>query len=305
MTTEAIENSRTTASSPGVFPDATRPPWTGLLAFSVAFLWKPVAHTVSVVNHALGGDPGHYYTAAILGLIGFAMVWAGLKRDEVTGTLLGFMGGSFIFMGLVEPSFWLFGELLPVPMLVVDGMPSLSPNLLLMQASATSFFVLLIFLGADKDTKCRMFLWFHRNLGLRPGPPTPGYRRQPARIVALETIMISWFFYIYIICLLDPRILGRDHPVTWLLFGVMLVWGLWLVAAKLSKFRAFGPALRYAVPVAGILWFDVELGAQFKWFVEVWVLPRQFPILCVTLGLLFMAAIVTGGRLRAMADATA
>lgn len=285
----------TNASSPGhtghlVLP----PPWTGLLAFAIAFLWKPVAHTISVLNHTLFPGLGQFTSAAVIGVAGFALVWLGLKRDELAGTVLGFLGGSLIFLGLVEPSFWLFGQLFAVPPLVVDGSPVLSPNLLLMEASSTSFFVLLIFLGLDKDTKCRMFLWFHRNFRLRPDAPTPGYRRQPARITALETIMISWFFYIYIIVLMDPRLFGRGHFVTRALFVVMLAWGLYLVVAKLARYRALGPALRYAIPVAGIVWFDVELAAQWKWYTELWVRPVQFPAANVGIGVLFVAALAGG-----------
>lgn len=284
------------AARSGIRPRAIQPPWLGLLAFSIPFLWKPVAHTVSVVNHTLVPGMGHYYSAGVIGVIGFIMVWTGFRKDELTATLYGFMGGSFIFMGLVEPSFWLFADLIKVSPLIVDGVYVLSPNLLLMQASATSFFVLLILLGADKDTRCRMFLWFHRNFRLRPNPPTPGYRRQPARIAALETIMISWFFYILIITLLDPRILGRDHPFTIFLFWAMLVWGLYLVVFKLARFRAMGPAIRYAIPVAGILWFNVEMAAQWKWFIELWIKPKEYPVEDVIFALLFLAAMLIGNR---------
>jgi len=164
-----------------------RAPWIGLLAFLIAFMWKPAAHTLSVVNHLLMPGGAHYLSGAVIGVAGFVLVWMGFRRDELTATGLGFMGGSFIFMGLVEPSFQLFAELMGVAPLMQEGATALSPNLLLMQASAISYFVVLIFLGADKDTRCRMFLWFHRNLKLRPNAPTPGYRRQPARIARCAT----------------------------------------------------------------------------------------------------------------------
>lgn len=289
--TEESSLNRSTASSPGAFA----PPWLGLLAFSVAFLWKPVAHTVSVANQMIFGA-GHYASAAVIGIIGFVMIWTGFRKDELSATLFGFMGGSFVFLGLVEPSFWLFGEILKVPPLIQDGVYRLSPNLLLMQASSISFFVLLIFLGADKDTKCRMFLWFHKNLRLRPNPPTPGYRRQAARITALETVMISWFFYILIIALLDPRIVGRDHPFLLAFFWAMFAWGVYLCVFKLARARAMAPAIRYAIPVAGIIWFNWEVAAQLKWYTEVWIMPREYPVACVTLGILFLAAMVQSNR---------
>ena len=266
-------------------------PWIGLLAIFITFMWKPAAHTVSVVNHLLFPGTAHYISGAVIGAVGFVLVWTGFRRDELTGTCLGFMGGSAIFMGLVEPSFMLFSELMAVAPLVDGEKTVLGPNLLLMEASAVSYFVILIFLGADKDTRCRMFLWFHRNLRLRPNAPTPGYKRQPARIAAMEAVLISWFFYILIITLCDPRIFGRDHLVTIVLFPIMLGWGLWLVFAKLTKFRSMAAALRYSIPVSGILWFNMEMAAQWRWYTEVWIKPVEFPLSNVLIGILFL----TGG----------
>lgn len=265
-----------------------REPWIGLLAFFIAMMWKPLAHAISVLNHTLFPGMTHYASGAVLGGIGFVLVWVGFRKDELTATCLGFMGGSLIFMGLVEASFWMFAELMGVPPLVVEGRTVLSPNLVLMQASAVCFFVLLIFLGADKDTKCRMFLWFHRNLGLRPNLPTAGYRRQASRITALETIMISWFFYILIITALDPRVLGRDHPVTLALFWIMIAWGLWLLFFRLARYRAMAPAIRYAIPVAGIIWYGFEMAAQWQWYTEIWVRPVQWPVSNLIIGALFV-----------------
>jgi len=267
-----------------------RAPWIGLLAFLIAFMWKPAAHTLSVVNHLLMPGGAHYLSGAVIGVAGFVLVWMGFRRDELTATGLGFMGGSFIFMGLVEPSFQLFAELMGVAPLMQEGATALSPNLLLMQASAISYFVVLIFLGADKDTRCRMFLWFHRNLKLRPNAPTPGYRRQPARIAALETVMVSWFFYIVIITVCDPRILGRTHPATFALFWVVFGWGLWLVFFRLARYRSPAAAIRYAIPVANFLWFNVEMGGQWRWFTEVWVKPVEFPVPNLAIAALFLGA---------------
>lgn len=270
-------------------------PWIGLLAFFITFAWKAAAHCVSVLNSLVFGG-AHFLSGGIIGAVGFVLVWMGFRREETVATSLGFMGGSLIFLGLVEPSFLMFSQLMGVPPLQVEGRTVLTPNLLMMQASAIAYFVILILLGADKDTRCRMFLWFHRNLRLRPNPPTPGYRRQPARIAALETIMISWFFYILIITLLDPRVFGRDHPVTVASFWVMLAWGLWLVQAKLSRYRAMGPALRYAIPVAGILWFDVEMAAQWRWLTEIWIKPLEFPVANLLIGAAFLVAGVVANR---------
>lgn len=267
------------------------PPVLGLLALGVPFAWKPIAHALSVLSHTLLHGTSLFIAYVLAGFIGFALVWAGLRRDELTATFLGFLGGSLIFMFWVEPSFALFAELMAVAPLEREGRVFLTPNLVLMEASAVIYLVVLIFTGANKDTRCRMFLWFHRNFRLRPNAPTPGYKRQFARIAAMETVFISWFFYLVIIAAVDPRFLGPSHPVTYALFVAMLVWGLYLVVFKLMRYRAMAAAIRYGIPVAGILWYCVEMGAIWKWYIEVWVKPVEFPatnVMVLTVFLLLM-----------------
>jgi len=255
-----------------------QPPWLGLLAFAVTFTWKPTAHAISVLSHGLlhGAALGAAYTT--FGLLGFALVWLGFRRDELTASFLGFFGGALIFMFWIEPSFALFAERMGLEPLRHHGQVYLSPNLVLMESSAVVFLVVLVLLGANKDTRCRMFMWFHRNFRLRPNRPTPGYRRQYSRIAAMETIFVSWFFYIVIIGAVDPRLLGPAHPLTRLLTAAMFAWGVYLVGFKLPGLQAMGEAFRYAIAVAGVLWFCVEMTSLWGWYTEFWLQPLEHPL---------------------------
>ena len=253
-------------------------PLLGLLALSVPLVWKPVAHALSVVSHSLMHGPALLLGSTLLSLLGFALVWLGFRKDELTATFLGFMGGALIFMFGVEPSFALFAVLMDVQPLIHEGNVFLTPNLVLMEASLIVYLVVLIFTGANKDTRCRMFLWFHRNFRLRPNMPTPGYRRQFARIAAMEAVFISWFFYLVIILAVDPRVLGPTHPGTYLLSAGMLVWGIYLVLFKMTRYQAMGSAIRYAIPVSGILWYCVEITSLWGWYTEIWVKPFDYPV---------------------------
>ena len=71
------------------------------------------------------------------------------------------------------------------------GVELFTANLLLLQATGVFLIALLIWLGSNKDTHCRMFMWFHRNFKLTPARRTVGYKRQYSRIVALEVIMLN------------------------------------------------------------------------------------------------------------------
>lgn len=259
-------------------------------------LWKPLAHCVSVVSHSLMHGMTLLLASTLLTLLGFALVWVGFRKDELTATLLGFAGGSLIFMFGLEPSFAAFATLMEVPPLQHEGRVFLTPNLVVMEASIVLYLIILIFTGANKDTRCRMFLWFHRNFRLRPNKPTPGYRRQFSRIVAMETIFVSWFFYLFIIVLIDPRLLGPTHPVTYAISAGMLVWGLYLVLFKQLRYTSMASAIRYAIPVVGILWYCFEISAIWRWYIEVWVRPFEYPLTNVFLAVLFIAAVYLVNR---------
>jgi len=273
----AIKAAELRSPDGGVLRNLHTKPLLGLLALAVPLAWKPVAHAMSVISHTWMHGPTLVLVSTLLTLLGFVVVWLGLKKDELTGTLFGFMGGALIFAFGVEPSFALFAWLMDVQPLKHAGNLVLTPNLVLMEASLAVYLIVLIFTGANKDTRCRMFLWFHRNFRLRPNKPTPGYRRQFARIAAMETVFISWFFYLVIIVAVDPRVLGLHHPGTYLLSACILLWGIYLVVFKMIKYRAIGGAIRYAIAVSGVIWYSVEMGALWDWFDEIWIQPIEHP----------------------------
>lgn len=264
-------------------------PSIGLVAFGITLLWKMVAHAVTVVFHTLTHGPLMYVISALIGFAGFALVWRGFRKDELTATCMGYMGGSFIFMGWFEGSFNGFSEFLKIPPLMQDGYTIYTPNLLLIQASSVLFFAMVIFMGANKDTRCRMFLWFHRHFRLRPNRPSAGYKRQFSRITAMEAIFVSWFFYVLILFAVDPRILGLYHPVTYTLTAAVFGWGMYLLVFKLLKYRSMAAAIRYAIPTTGALWFCVEMSSLWNWYPEVWVKPFEFPAVNLALGVAFVS----------------
>lgn len=268
-------------------PDS-RPPqplrWAvGLLGLAVPLLWKPVAHSLVVLLHGSVADTPRFLIGIGLGALGFVLVAIGLRRDELTGTCFGFAGGALIWIGWFETGFEFFGQFLAIPRVAF-----LTPNLLLMEASAALLLGSLVFLAMNKDTRCRMFLWFHRNLRLRPNKPTPGYRRQYARIAAMEMVFVSWFFYVLIIALLDPRILGPSHPVTYAVSALIFFWGVYLVALKVPQQQSMANAIRYGIPTTGVIWYSFEVTSAWQWYVEPWVRPLEFPVTAGSIAVAFV-----------------
>ncbi len=263
-------------------------PYMGLVIWATILLWKPIAHTVVVSERLVFPGNGAYVMGGLLGFIGLILVWNGFKRDELTATTLGYMGGALIWLGWFESAFHFFAHLLEIEPVKVGGYEVLSAELQIIEASAVFYLAILVLLGLNKDTRCRMFKWFHRNAKLTPEAATPGYRRQYSRITALETIFISWFFYIFVILLFDPRVLGTQHPVTIAAFYGALAWGLYLLAFKMPKFTNPGEAIRYAIPSTGIIWLCFEMASVWGWYQEIWLKPIEFPISNVAFAIVFV-----------------
>ncbi len=221
-----------------------------------------------------------------LGAGGLVLLWIGLKRSENQATILGYLAGSLIWVGIFEWTWEYFGHWLQLEPIMDDGMPILMPGLLMIQSTSLLVIVLLFFLGANKDTRCRMFMWFHRNLKLRPGRMTPGYKRQHARTAAIETVFLIWFIYICAIFINDPRLIRYDSAAAMVITVGFVIWGLYL-ANKLRKVRGLGAAFRYAIPTAHILWLPIEAFSRWGLYPEIWVKPLQFAEVMAVISIVF------------------
>ncbi len=266
-----------------------KPPYLGILAYVTVGIWTPLAHALMVTHDNILTGGAQYFSASLIGLLGFILIWIGLKKDELTATCFGFMGGNLVWLGWFEHGFHLFAELFDPAPVTWQGIEILSPELQIIQASGIMYMAVLFFLGLNKDTRCRMFKWFHRNAKLKPEMPTVGYVQQYSRITAMETVFISWFFYILIITLFDPRILGPYHPVTYAVFYGFMVWGLYLLFFKMLQQRDMAFAIRYAIPANAVLWLCFETASAWGWYTELWVKPFDYPVFNIVLLAVFIA----------------
>jgi hypothetical protein len=278
-------------SNGGLAARLASPPGLGLLIFTTILLYKPIAHSLLVLQHHFFTGNSRYLVGATVGLLGFTLVGKGLRRDELTASAMGYMGGALVWMGWFEYAFDFFGGAMGIDPLIdpVTGSQVLPGNLLLIEATAVPFVAMMILFGANRETRCRLLMWFQRNLRLAPEKPTPGYKRNYAWVTAWETIFITWAFYIQIILLYDVRIAGKDHWATYAAFCVYGIWGVYLFT-KLVKHAEPGAAIRYAIPTTNVFWIMIEMGSHWHWFEEIWIKPLQYPISTLA----FMAAFAAG-----------
>lgn len=86
-----------------------RPPWVGLLAFLVVFLVQGLGHTQMILMEAVFGEGFIYQSAFLTGLVGAIALVIGMRsQSEVAATWWGFLAGSELWTGWVEPGkYWL------------------------------------------------------------------------------------------------------------------------------------------------------------------------------------------------------
>ena len=255
------------------------PPVAGVLSLLMVFCGLALGHTLVVLQWHFTGGISVIDTVVSwsLGLVGITLVWIGLSKPEAQATLLGYIGGNLIWVGWFEWTWHYFGHWLKLEPVTDNGMPILMPGLLMIQATSLIVIVLLVFFGANKDTRCRMFMWFHRNFKLRPGRMTAGYQRQHARTTAIETVFLIWFIYLCAITINDPRLIRYDSTAAIVITVGFVFWGAYL-ASKLVKIRGLGATFRYAIPTGNILWLPIEGFSRWGLYPEIWVKPLEYSV---------------------------
>ncbi|MBK6598409.1 MAG: hypothetical protein IPG25_11235 [Proteobacteria bacterium] len=135
----------------------------------------------------------------------------------------------------------------------------------------------LIFFFFNRETRCNAFMWLHRNLGLKPGEKSSGQARNLCSIVAMETIYVTWFFYIVLLVVYNPAFFGTDHWMAFVVCGLSFIWAAYLVQ-RLWWFQRMAPALRYAIPTAIIGWNVMEILEKWGHLDEIWVQPEKYAL---------------------------
>ena len=270
------------AQSEGLAAALRRPPVLGLMLIALMAGEKMLAHTYTVMTIYVLPSPWKYWVPFLIGCLGVWLVLRGMGRDEVKGTLLGYMGAVLIWMSWFESGLPLLAKYNEIKMFLPEQgnkMAGLMGEHVILEASGIFCFVILFFLMLNKDVRCRMLLWLRRRT-LRDevvGKPTQGYRPNVARVAAFEYIMVTWFMYVITLVLVDPRLLGLYHPVTYALTGLIIAWGVYL-AWKLTKQREVGMSIRYAIGAVGVLWFIPEILALYEVFYEFYLYVDRHPI---------------------------
>jgi hypothetical protein len=276
--------------------DLRKPPVLGLLIIVLMVFEKFLAHTYTVMTIYVLPEPWKYWVPGILGCVGIFLIIRGLKKDEVKATLLGYSGAVLVWMSWFENGLPLLAEYNEIKMfLPTEGnmMAGLLGEHVILQASGAFCLVALFFIMLNKDVRCRMLLWIRRRIGLGTaiGIPAPGNRPNVARVAAVEYFFVTWFMYILMLLIVDPRINGLYHPVTYTLSGIISLWGIYLLY-KLTQQREVGFTIRYGIGAVGVAWYIPECLALYEKIYEFYLRVDLHPIAMTFVLVVFIAIFV-------------
>ncbi|TCO75151.1 hypothetical protein [Chromatocurvus halotolerans] len=270
-----------------------------LAALLLVFAGVALANITLALQHALFSGPSWQDSLASLTLaaVGVTLVWRGLTADDISGSIMGYAGGTFLWMGFFEWTWANWSVWLGIEPLMVNGQPALPASLLLVQASSFIFLPLVLLMAANRDTRCRMMRWCRRRLHLAPPAPVARQSNSAARVAATETVFVIWFIYLLNIALYDPRLLGYVSELYYSAVALIAGWGLYL-AGRLVRIRNTGLVIRYAIPTAYLLSIPVDAMTMAGWFPAVWIQPLQYPIAAVATAAMFLLSVITLCRRR-------
>ncbi len=272
-------------------------PLLGCLVIVVMICEKMLAHTYTAITIYVLPEPWKYIVPALVGCIGVWLVLRGMGRDEVKGSLLGYLGAVLIWMSWFESGMPLLAHRAQIPAAIPeDGnvMAGLLGEHTLLQASGIFCLMSLFYIMLNKDVRCRMLLWIRRRLGMVEtiGKPTQGYRPNVSRVAAFEYFFVTWFMYVLMITIIDPRIFGLHHPVTYTLNALVCAWGIYLLY-KCTQQREVGLAIRYGIGAVGVAWFIPETLAFYGVLYEFYLRVDLHPISMTIVALLYIGGLVT------------
>lgn len=265
-------------------------PLPAIIALLIVYIWQGLGHTVMYLMQHKWFPNDVFLASFIIGCIGAVMVWVGRNKSENAATLLGFAGGSLIWLSWVEFSFVYVADQIGVQSANWGAKPTLG-EYRVMLSSVGVLLASLMFFFFNRDTRCNMFMWLHRNLHLNVGERSSVAQRNVASIVAMETIYVTWFCYIWLLLCYNPAIFGVNHWFTYASCLFFAVWALYLIQ-RLWWFQRVAPAVRYAIPTAIIAYNVNELMEKWGKMVEFWIKPQQYAPQIILIGVALVLVIV-------------
>ena len=94
--------------------------------------------------------------------------------------------------------------------------------------------------------------------------------------------------YVLMLVIIDPRLNGLYHPVTYTLSAIIGLWGIYLLY-KLTQQREVGFTVRYGIGAVGVAWYIPEALALYEKFYEFYIYADRHPYAILAVLVAFIA----------------
>jgi hypothetical protein len=262
-------------------------PILGLVAFGVAFLSQWLGHSMwALLRQVFTGY--HEEVSLLVGLGGAVLIARSLKLVEIPSTLMAFLGAQFVWVGWFELTFEFYAKLFAFPeYTAAPGLVAAGGATLLMSTMPIFAAVFLLYGFYNRQTRCNLIRWFHRNLRMTPGMPTSDNGRSVGRIVAMETLFVVWACYLF---WLYVSYIGANQTLMMVAYASWFAW-FGYIFWKLLRFPRVGSAFRYGIPVGVIGWGLMEMPSYMGFYDEVWLKPLEYPLTTLAVTGMYAAGI--------------
>ncbi len=250
----------------------------GILSFLFVLFIMPLGHALMIVIERYA--PAYMtWCAVAITLTGLALVIATRWTDrEGWQSLLGALGGVLIWTGAVEYSFVFAAQRFHVP-----DFPQAGGAYMLLEYSWGLLIPVAVYVIFLESVRCNPILWIRRKLHLMRGPTASGKIYNYGPHTAFEMAGVLWVCYVAMLVAYD---IGVRSWASYLLFIVSVGSGIYMLYQLYHK-KAWGPAIRYAIPTVIIIWIAVEYLGKWGVFTEPWIVLNPPIMLSILLAFAF------------------
>ncbi len=229
----------------------------------------------SVAVHMLPVSP--FLVQVVFGLVILGLLLLAASRwidNNGLQSVVGVFAGLLIWTGAVEYGLLIAGRLLGIAKSVElhgQHVVGAGGEYVLLKHTWGLLILVSSYLLFLESNRCRLFMWFRKQLPLMRGPLVIGRIDNFAPRTSFQYVTIMWAFYVLLLWAYDESVFGVHGLLTHALFFGSFATGGYLLL-RLYRQATVGAAIRYAIPAAMLCWVPIEIAAKWGIFTEPWLI---------------------------------
>ncbi len=260
-----------------------------IISFLLVLFIMPLGHTMMILME-------HLFSADILPTVAFAMGFAGFvmviigvfKRGDTEQTLWGLFGGLFFWTGWIEFLFQYYALRYGTQPEIINGEVVTKPEYLLLPATFGLWMMFMLIYMFSIRSGCNFFNYLQKFFfrSQRPKIVARPMTRHTSIVTFMQLNMMLWSSYLLLMFCYDPRFIGDDSLITFLV-GLICFIGSFFIFKKQLSLPSWGANIRMAIATVIVFWVPVEILGRNDFLKEFWVEPLEHTLEMSLIGLAF------------------